>query len=104
MKENVNETRIHSSRMRTARSLPYRVEGALSRGVLSGRPPGRNMWTETETPRRNIGLETGTPWKEHGTRDRKEHWTRDRDLPGRNMGSEIETPPKEHGTRQPHKK
>ena len=90
-------TRMHSSRMRTARSLLYRgslsgevsIQGISVRGdlcpgeSLSGRPPGRNMGLEAETPR-----------KKHGTRDRgpqKKHVTRDRDPPRRNMGPGNQT-------------
>ena len=59
-------TRIHSSRMRTSRSLPYGGSlsgGSVSRGMglcpcgclCSGRPPRRNMGPEQKPPRRNMG-------------------------------------------------
>ena len=61
---------MHSSRIRTARSLPY--SGSVSRGggevsvqggSLSGRPP----WTETSLER-TWDQTLRTPQKEHGTR------------------------------------
>ena len=81
-----SETRIHSSTMRTARSLPHQGV-SLSRGCLypgrppGQRPPGRNMEPKTETPRRNMELETETPGKNTG--------------PGSQTGSDIiiEIPP-----------
>ena len=98
-------TRMHSSRMRTARSLLYRGAsvwgglypgGSLSRGVsvrgdlcpgksLSGRHPGRNMGphgTRGRDPQKKHGTRDRGPRKKHGTRDRgpqKKHVTRDRD-------------------------
>ena len=47
----IKNTRMHSSRMRTARSLPY--GGSLSKGFLPNRDP---PWTETP--------QTETPWTE----------------------------------------
>ena len=80
-----SETRIHSSRMRSARSLPHQGV-SLSRGCLypgrppGQRPPGRNMEPKTETPRRNVELETETLGKNTG--------------PGSQTGSDIiEIPP-----------
>ena len=42
--ENDYQTRMHSSRIRTARSLPYRG------GSLSGRPPLKGTWDQRQTP------------------------------------------------------
>ena len=53
---------MHSSRMRTARYSPYT---GLCLGVSLTEIP-----LDRDTPRRNMGPETETPWKEHGTRDR----------------------------------
>ena len=50
------ETRMHFSRMRTARYLPYK-------GLC---PEGVSVWVVSV--REN--LQTETCWKEHGTRDR----------------------------------
>ena len=72
--------------MSTARSLPY--GGCLSKVVLCQGDP------QTETPRWNIGPETETPWKEHGTRDRdplEATWDQRQRPPGSNMGPETET-------------
>ena len=55
--ENDYQTRMHSSRMRTARSLPYR--GGLCQGDL---------------PWKEHGTRDRPPWKEHGTRQQERKW------------------------------
>ena len=87
---------MHSSRMRTFRSLPYGEEVSVQGGSLSGEEGlclggvsvelglcpgglclgisvGRVSVRETpgqRSPGKNMGPETETPQKEHGTRDR----------------------------------
>ena len=90
-------TRIHSSRMRTARSLLYRgvsVWGGLYPGDLCPEESLSGEISVRKTPGRNMGPEAETPRKKHGTRDRgpqKKHVTRDRDPPRRNMGPGNQT-------------
>ena len=62
---------MHSSRMRTAHPLPYGA--SLSRGALSRGVSVQGGVCLGDTPGRNMGQETETLQKEHGTRqsDRK---------------------------------
>ena len=69
-------TRMHSSRMRTARSLPY-LWGSLSGGL-----PGQRPWTETprtETPRTETPPDRDPP----GQRPPRTETPPDRDPPDR---------------------
>ena len=89
-------TRMHSSRMRTARSLLYQ---GVSRGVSvqGSLCPGGSLSrgvSVRKTPWKEHGTRGRDPQEKHGTRDRgpqKKHVTRDRDPPRRNMGPGNQT-------------
>ena len=73
---NLCRTRMHSSRMRTAHSLPGRGGSLFGRGVSV-------QGCQWHPPKEHGTRDKDPPWKEHGTKDRdppwKEHGTRDRD-------------------------
>ena len=74
---------MHSSRMRTVRSLPQgevSVWVSLSRGSLSG--GGFSVWERSLSGGGGV-LCLGDPQKEHGTRDRRNMG------PGSQTGSDI---------------
>ena len=103
-KTKICTTRMRSSRMRTACSLPYRgggPRGFLSRGLCPG---GLYLWSHvpsgeislTETPRQR------PPWTETPDRDPLDKDPPlDRDRAWHRPPEQKTSPPKEHGTRQP---